>query len=751
MKILKKIIESHYKPLLRKEKESEYEYTYFIDCFDLIFILKGIKRFTEDFEPTTKASDLNTLAYNLILDNWIENVHLLPPHQSEFFDLLGYDFGLRVPHISNKDIEFVISQQEFRRTTTSSAPISDFKQFIDSTVNNSIDRFNLFGLSRENNWQKRLKLLIDSKILKIENYNLAEYMPLVQTEIFGKIKNSIDDFRPASAKKRSNFNDALALTYFLKLKENNKIPILIDSNGFYSQIIQSANLSDEFTYNLNSKRSSISLIRDNTYLILKSIFDCPKIKIETIKNKFPDYYKILEEATTEITPIDAILNENKIANFFLQDSNLKQLYETNKDDFSEYLENEFFNKIWLSCYEQESFTSFIKNHYNYQNADNINHESAIREYKKGFLETYETVKKESEIFSILAQIWSDLSKTDAYKLIEIGSDDNAFQALMLFGAFRFSLPFDDELSMAEIENELSDILFDKGFLGNTIQKNYAINATIKALFDGISNGNLHKLSIGITILWSLERFKSINKLFAKYYSNQEYPHYAFAIIHSSALLKEDTAEYNRKKVLKNLNCIHDKIEVNNYKYLIGRAYLFYLLWDANFKSNFSVSLCTPINNDQYYFESLTAVSEAIDYLNKMDYQNNQTQVMLLVYGLNLKIYLMVEGANDFDLIKIERDINLFCEFETSDKGLWQGRYHDTIARYNLRLALIYYQKNNKKVFEFYLNQAEDRINKALNNTFQEKQKASNLEMKILLIRDKYESNTLTDFLNQCPV
>jgi hypothetical protein len=108
MRTINKIIESHYKPLILREKNSDFNYIYFVDCFDLIDVIKGIKRFSEDNELSAKSQDLNTLAYNLILDNWVGKVNLLPPHQSEFFDLLNYDFGISNPHITDNDLNILI-------------------------------------------------------------------------------------------------------------------------------------------------------------------------------------------------------------------------------------------------------------------------------------------------------------------------------------------------------------------------------------------------------------------------------------------------------------------------------------------------------------------------------------------------------------------------------------------------------------------------------------------------------------------
>jgi hypothetical protein len=599
-------------------------------------------------------------------------------------------------------------------------------------------------------------LLIDNDILQIKQYKISDYIPLVQSLHFKRIKKAMDELRPETLKSnfkdvsKSNFNDALALTYFLKLKKDGTIPILIDSKGFYSKIINMANLNEEFKYTLatkNYKKTQVPLIRDTAYFVIKSIFDCPEKKLMGIKTKFPDYYKILESADSEVTSIENILAENDLGKLFLTDYNLGNLYTNNKEDFGEYLEKEFFNKIWLSCYQQDSFNTFIESHFDYQKIDNINHNTTISEYKKAFKQTYESVKTESDLFSLLAQIWLDLKRTNAEEYVLIGSENNAYQAMMLFGAFRFSLPFKEGISMEKIEGEISNILFRNGFLGNTIEKNHAINETIVKIYEGIC-GDVHSMSIGLTILWSLERFKWINKLFSDSHNKMEYEHYSFSIFHSASMLKENTMQFNRNKVERNLLCIEKKISSQNYKYLIGKSYLYYLMWDADFKKNFSISLCTPQNNSQYYLQSLKSVTKAINYLLTTSLVYNQDQQMMLVYGLNLKIYLVVEGGSDKELNDIEREVNLFSDFETANKELWQGRYHDTIARYDLRYALINFKTNNTKYFLIYLSQAEDRVRRALSNTFQEKQKAKNLEKIILQIRSKYENNTLEDFLNQ---
>jgi len=751
MSLITHLIESHYKPLILNEKERREkhntQYIFFIDCFDLIDLLKGVKRFSEDNERRDNISNPRTLTYNLLLNGWIDNIHLLPTHQTEFFDLMYLDFGIRNPHINDTDIDSLIAEYEVDASTE---PEEDYNKFITRVVEKAVDRFNIFGLSRENNWQKRLKRLVDQKILQLKDYDLRQVIKLVPTENFRKIKLATDKVRPRSTRNKSNFNDALALTYLSTLIDANKVPVLLDSKGFYTKIVNRANLKHKFSYEIPSNNGSsnppVSIIRDAAYFVLKSIFDCPLEKLNVINKKFPKYYLLLESGTSKkVISIDHVLKSKRIENFFLEDSKLEKIYNNYKVEFQEYLENEFFNKVWLSSYEDSSFRKFLSDHYTYQKQDVINKTEVINAYKKSFIETYTKVKKESEILSALTSVWSDLNNLTVSKIIS-NSDDIPLHALMSFGSFRFSLPFNKHLSVDEINAEIDDLLFEDGLTGNKVTKNYAIHKIIKLLFDGINDNCLHSLSVAVAVLWSLGRYKSLNKIFSYYYKGKKYPYYAFPFIHSAALLQITTLQHNRSKVLEIINGIDTKGLDENYKYLIGKSFVANCLWQAEFKDTFSAVL-HPINHNNIFFASSDEnVSAAIDYLRQNGYQKNEWKKMLYIYALNLKIYIITEGGNQQEFLKLESLIDIFKRAENDFPVYWQYRYDDTIARYNLRLALNYYNERNIEGFTRYLERASNRIDRAMEFVCENRTNQENFQDKIFEIKTKFEKQELDKYL-----
>lgn len=767
---LEEIIESHYKPQIKQEKASGIEYEFYIDCFDLIDIIKGVKRFTEGNSPF-KGLELKSITYNLILDGWIKNVRLLPTHQTEFLDLLNCDFGIVNPLIGNEDINTIIkriSKSKPGINITKDTDEKECRKFIEDSVDESINRFNLFGLISYNNWAYRLNRLLNPEfnILEIKNYSLSSYMEYMNEDIFKKIKNEIDIQRPDSIKNRSNFNDAMALTYLykLRLKDAKKIPILLDSTGFYQRIIDSCNLHNEFVYNLNidGKDNRYSIVRDNTYFILKSIFDCPENKLKQIENKFPKYYEILEsKEEAKITSIDTLLEENNVeTNFYIEGLGLRKLYDDNKKDFINYLENEFFNKIYLSCYENDAFNVFIRNYFKYLKQETLNIENVISQYKVSFNETYNSVKKASDIFSKLTKVWVDLNNVVTDGIITT-SNGHPFQSFLLCGIFRFSFPFNNpkKENLDKINEELSEILFEDGFLGGTELKKIAISKTIKKIYDGISDVEKNKpnLSYGIAILWSLERYKSINLLLEDYFKNGEYPDYSFGIVHCASILKvTQMSQSVKNKINKIIRCIETKIIVkDNYKYLIGKSYIHILMWRSEFINNFSDTLCSPTIKSKYFNESIKTIEKAIEIIKQKEYKSEQLKSMLIIYSLNLKVYLLAEGGTDKDIINLEREFKLFIQHEAPYKSLWDGRYDDTISRYYLRLALIKFSEKNTVSFEHYLQRAEDRIVKSINNSSQGRDFKSSFRDQVFSIKEKYmdeeKNQSLTNFLNQCNI
>jgi len=756
MSLIQQLIESHYKPLILSEKEkknssSKIQYKFYIDCFDLIDILKGVKRFTEDHEDRNKITNTRTLVYNLILDGWIDNIHLLPTHQTEFFDLMYLDFGIRNPHINNEDINDLIAEYEYNEDLHLK-PEEDYRAYIEKVVDKSIDRFNLFGSSRANNWQKRLQKLVDLNILHLKDYDLKEVVKLVTTDNFKKIKMATDQIRSKSVRNKSNFNDALALTYLATIKNEdpNTIPIFLDSKGFYSKIIEKSGFQYQFEYNLqidNNGTNSVSIVRDTAYFILKSIFDCPKQKLSVISRKFPEYYKILEDnKSVKFIPANKIFTSNKLANFFLEDPKLKRIYEQYKIEFKDYLENEFFNKVWLSCYEDSFFQTFINEHYQYQKEDEINKTKVINAYKKSFLNTYRKVKEESKTLSVLTDIWANFNQADFSEKFD--RIDNNFNAFLSLGAFRFPFPFNKKFTVDEINEDVNKLVLEDGLSGNIVNKNTAIHSIIKQIFDGLSSNsetNWHKLSISATVLWSLGQYKSIDKIGNLYYKTKEYPHYSLAILHSAALLKITTLQHNREKVLDIINCIKKKVSPLNYKYLIGKAYVYYFLWKAECKNHFSLTLKSPVDINKYYVEAQESTNEALNILKEKDYKSNPWRLMLYLYALNLKIFMITEGGNESEFKNLEKILDEFKLTEGNHPVFWQSRYDDTIARYYLRLALLYYNEKNIEGFELYLKRAKARIEKAVKAISEHPRSQENFQEKVFEVNNSYVKGVLDDY------
>jgi len=756
MQVIEQLIESHYKPLILSEKEKKgrniIQYKYYIDCFDLIDILKGVKRFTEDLEERSKISNTRTLAYNLILDGWIDNIHLLPTHQTEFFDLMYLDFGVRNPHINNEDINDLITEYEYEQDLHL-VPEEDYRAYIETVVSKSVDRFNLYGLARANNWQKRLQKLVDLKILHLKDYDLQEVVQLVTTNNFKKIKMATDQIRSKSVRNKSNFNDALALTYLaaIKNKEPNTIPVLLDSKGFYTKIIEKSGFQAKFEYDLQMDKSGtnrISIVRGTAYFVLKSIFDCPKEKLDVINRKFPKYYKILEEnKVIKFIPANKIFSSDKMTNFFLEDPKLKKIYKKYRTEFKDYLENEFFNKVWLSCYEDSFFTTFIDEHYKYQKEDIINKTKVINAYKISFLNTYRKVKEESETLSVLTNIWANFSQADfSDKFDKI---DDSFNVFLSFGAFRFSFPFHQKHTIDDVNEAITKLILEEGLSGNIINKNAAIHQIVKRLFDGLSGNSetqLNKLSMAVSILWSLGQYKSIDKIGNLFYKNKNYPHYSFALAHSAAMLKITTLQHNRKKVLGIINCIEQKVSANNYKYLIGKTYVFFFLWKAECKNHFSLTLKAPVDNNHNFVEAHYSMNKALSVLKEKNYIIDPWRLMLFLYALNLKIFMITEGGSEQEFQNLESIVDEFKLTEGNHPVFWQSRYDDTIARYYLRLALQYYSEKNIEGFEMYLHRAKTRIDKALRTSSEHPRSQENFQEKVFEVINRYAKGILDDYL-----
>jgi len=747
------IVNSYYKQIIDVEKHLRnegYNIKYYIDAQDAIKVIKGINTYyNPNFQRDEFFSNITTV-YNLIMGGWIQNLYLLPPHQGEFIDKLEGNFGIE----SDKDSEdfindlyalkgkdkITISQISYRNENKT--------KFVSESINNANEYFNLVYTIYQHGWKKRFKTLITNKTIIIQDYKFIKLFDLVKTEEFKLLKKSIDKDKYRSKFKHSmkNFNDALALTYiYYENKEtDHNISILLDSTGTFTRIIKSACLSEKFKYNNKDLNENFNFIRDANYFILKGIFDFPEDKLELIKKLLPKYYS---HNYKDAISGSSVLHYSNLKKYNINyEKSIKSFIDKNNEKFNTHLKNIFFQNTWLPCFADNDTKQIIQDYFNDEHTEieKIKNKENEDEFISNYISNYEIIKREGEIFNNLANIWRELyriKEANEFKnFISISTKELFF--FINYGLCRFSLPYKtaEYTDIKAYESVLKKLLMDEGLRSedDTYQE-IAINNIINHLFSGLINKNINDLTIGISILWILDRFYFINKLLKHYEKSGKYPHFSFALIHAASISKHSSFADDFNRVIKILEIPSFSTKEEECLIKIAKVYIYHLIWDKNHTiGTFSKNINHPnIHVDNYLELIINNINDVLRYFNafvssyKFDWQP-----IIHMYALNSKIYVTVECISSIeDFSRLYEFETIFVNTEVTYKDYWQSRYDDTLARYYLRKAF-YELETNTKNYKYYLRLSRFRINKGLKNCFQDKENKQNFDILLKNIETK---------------
>jgi phage tail tube protein FII len=221
----------------------------------------------------------------------------------------------------------------------------------------------------------------------------------------------------------------------------------------------------------------------------------------------------------------------------------------------------------------------------------------------------------------------------------------------------------------------------------------------------------------------------LRKTLEKDSSGDSYPNYQTAFLHAASILymkqEMDEAKYNAVEEI--LNCVNKKYGADDYKSWIGQSFIYIKLWEST-----SPNVFIPENNLQNYFteeqlklrskyykesSKLTkAAFEKIDELREAlsdqskDFERNKRYY----YAINNYIYIETTNRplEDFpgDLTDLVKKLEGIAK-----PDLQHERYYDTLARFDLRMAvkIARTEKKQKEKYSQYLESSLKYIKKAI--------------------------------------
>lgn len=653
----------------------------YFDTFDLHQIVLGLEAFYPlkvDFDEH-KFKEKKTLVHSLAYSGWLGKFKLLPPHQAEFLKLVNFNFGMGIESDPNgrataffKDVGLA-NPSIFNTTSLEDVGKEQLLEFLKVPAGLTEDLFK--ALQCVLPWHARLGKLISRNILEPEKQKL-DLNRVFQSELVQGLKQNFDNRRRSSMV--NNFADAVAIFMLIDQLEKfnagaaRTIPRFYLSSSLFQDIIDEAGAQRYLTYRGPLGNVS-SVLRDSDYYIFKASFRrrpefAGDADSSTLKAS-EDYLNGLYTEVTSIVESQEVLTVETLEKIKFDGEPLSEIIRA-LQTFS-FLEN-----VWLK-YEapQESLKvvrEVISAAWEIQDkAFQHNVAEAIKAASKKLSENVEEYKWISSLWVSLERKVTDLRGRAAVNNFSLSA------LFRDFGLLRYGFPKNTHWSIREVLEELLH--------GATTEKDARIRVTMACL-----NGSrdpvrkLNDLVLSVAILLVTKMNDDLLSLLDKI---NPLPHYSLQIALVEKLLESNPASRRAAELLQQLEEKHQNLPPDSQTradLATGLAYLYFRLWHrrggyVTWRSNIAVTSEEAAAAAQRFVDSaITYAREAHALL--MD-------TMKKAYALNLCLYYSVEGGSD-DQIPHMKDIAMNLAAYKADRGLWQYRFDDTLARYFHRLATV---------------------------------------------------------------
>ncbi len=737
----------------------------YFDSFDVIRMLQGVRAFERQtkFDKYLFESDYN-LVHALAYNNFLNQIHLLPPHLNELIDKISDPDSYLFPKkdLGKKDPlteEFLIEIQfdDIKEKLKKVDP-NNFDQFMDIIGKDPYDLFKINYFLSNYNWHKRfIYLYQDNKILQLKTKSKNLYRGLDDDSLFKKIKSTLDQFRRHGWMK-SNFSDALALTILQKelevsIKSNYKEPVPIfylEKNSLLYRIIQILRRKNKELFSYNIEGQTIEIIRDSSFFILDIIFNHNKEKDESkhIKKFFRNKEEISLEELKE--HIKSKLDGGSI------DKNPNKRYLSEKEksilgNVKQLLNRGFIREIWLN---QTVYQDLKKNIEDFEQDFDFDTKQEVKKINKEIEDTLVQLDFDAETLKIYSRIWNKLdTRKLKSKLSNFHFPHEEFDVFNDFGLLRFSF---DSIKCAEIQT-VSQQLFDHSLQAPSKYPEFAnciwqiINNLMQGIEDPTNEKNIGNLLTGLGILWIFEHYRLIDEICTKVkkINNNSYPKCQIALVHAGALSKMQRV---KSVEVDNILGWLDKARFlngksNNYKISIGIAYILFRRWTdmtdwitvPELEENSYV--LTQEKNRTLFKRVLKYLEDALEFL-EAEFNNPTIPVSeeglverkkKYYYALNNIIYYTTKGGTEKEFLAINERVNqLRAQYQKKDQSqLWQTRFYDTLGWYYLRLAIL--NDSDPKQFEDNIILAREFNGRALRNTITQDDKDQNIILRGLIV------------------
>ena len=255
---------------------------FYWDAYDIRKAVLGVAAYygaDGHFQDQEFASP-GSLVVSLASAGWLGAMHMLPPHQAEFLNLVALEFGLGgrtippgglsefyrdvdLPHARALKAKDLKDPDNIRRLVSNEA---DIAQKLFTTVQAIGDTWE----SRLASWYRQQKLVLNPD-------PEFRFDALLESDLFRELRRGFDRIRPEQS--INNFADAMALCHLeylvnrFRQNQSNILPRFFASSQIYHSVI--AHVLGGNVLRFGTEDHQYSVIRDADYYILRATFQLP--------------------------------------------------------------------------------------------------------------------------------------------------------------------------------------------------------------------------------------------------------------------------------------------------------------------------------------------------------------------------------------------------------------------------------------------------------------------------------------------
>lgn len=687
----------------------------YFDTYDVVKMVQGIRVFNNKLSfDMSSFKSTSTLVHAFGYKGYLSSpIHMLPPHQGEFTNLLlAKDTHVfpKVKEVLDPIIKsfFYQTQLDKIREELGEVNIENLTDHLDTLKLEASTAFKGEYILKDVHWTERIKEMYTNKRLILEG-NTNKVKDITNSPFYTKIKAALDKHRTTGYMK-SNFLDAVALTQlqnelesFEEDPKNHPLPIFYATSRGIISAVKTLHEENKKWLTYKSHLDSderIPIVRESTYFILDTIFT-----IKDQKNNVDRFFRKIRTNLDE--KYQDFKGKMETAQIFGYENHIRVKLKKEFDQgINELISLQFINEIWLHKEGYTTLNGLISNFETYKTR-------VLELIPKEIDEEVATVLKELESnrekWNLIAEIFQSFDPL----FDEIKSDflplKGRIDVFRDYGLMRFSF---DKLKCLDVQMHI-EAVFKAAGKNDEAEFNTELSNIASHIVTGVFENEEKDLLIGIGVLWILGRYDLIQKIWNRI---SKFPKVRYQVsllnVASQAikgyLSKEDVNKY-----------LMETEEKHGQKYQIWLAYAFiyFRLWESTNKSrpipnlipfDEKKKLSSKINIELYELTK-KLILKTLNFLENEEHKKGTLDLLKRqkhLLAVNNYLYYATRAAPDLEFLSDQ--VKMYYKFlfrHQRDNNVWQDRFFDTIGWYNLRLALI--NNKNKQAYALLLEQAYD--------------------------------------------